>query len=231
MKQLNFVPNHIGIIPEGNRRWAKKRGLVGVQGHKKAGEFDSLISLFEEARRLGVKYVSFWGFSTDNWKRGREEIDNLFEIFLKGIKRFGEYAEENKVRFRHFGRKDRFPKKVVDALNKLEEDTKKYSEYNIQLCLDYGGRDEIVRAVNKAVDSGEKVDEESFKEYLDSVGVPDPDLIIRTSGEKRISGFMPFQAVYSELYFVKKHFPSFKPKDVREAIMEFSRRKRRFGGN
>ncbi|MEN7982603.1 MAG: polyprenyl diphosphate synthase [Nanoarchaeota archaeon] len=230
-EELN-VPNHIAIIPDGNRRWAKERGMEGFRGHEKAGEVDSLISLFEETRNLGVRYISFWGFSTENWKRDKEENDKLFNVLLKGVEEFLKYAHENKVRFRHLGRKDRFSKELVDALEKLESETEKYSDYNVNLCLDYGGRDEILRAVNKLLNAKAKnINEEQFTKVLDTNGVPEPDLILRTSGEKRLSGFMPWQGVYAELLFVEKHFPDFKPQDVREAVEEFSRRKRRFGGN
>jgi len=226
------IPRHVAIIPDGNRRWAKERGLEGYQGHEKAGEVDSIISLFEEARKLGVKYISFWGFSTENWKREKEENDKLFNVLLNGIKAFLEYAHENKIRFRHFGRKDRFSKEVLEALEKLEDETKNYNEYNVNLCLDYGGRDEIVRAVNKLLEAkAKKINEEQFCRVLDTVDIPEPDLIIRTSGEQRLSGFMPYQGVYAELLFIEKYFPDFKPEDVRESIEEFSRRKRRFGGN
>lgn len=230
-EELN-VPNHVAIIPDGNRRWAKERGMEGFRGHEKAGEVESLTDLFDEARKLGVKYITFWGFSTDNWKREKEENDKLFDVLLKGVESFLEYAKENKVRFRHFGRKDRFSKELVEALEKLENETEKYSDYNVNLCLDYGGRDEILRAVNKLLKAKAKnVSEVQFANVLDTQGVPEPDLIIRTSGEKRLSGFMPYQGVHAELIFVQKHFPDFKPEDVRECVEEFSRRKRRFGGD
>jgi undecaprenyl pyrophosphate synthase/acylphosphatase len=162
-EEVMNIPKHVAIIPDGNRRWAKERGMEGFRGHEKAGEVDSLISLFEEARRLGVKYISFWGFSTENWKREKEENDKLFDVLLKGIEAFLEYAHENKVRFRHFGRKDRFSKEILEALEKLEKETKKYSDYNVNLCLDYGGRDEILRAVNKLLKAKAKeVDEKQF---------------------------------------------------------------------
>jgi len=230
-EELN-VPKHVAIIPDGNRRWAKARGMEGYQGHEKAGESDNMISLFEEAKNLGVKYISFWGFSTENWKREKEENDKLFNVLLMGIEKFVEYAHENKVRFRHLGRKDRLPKDVMDGLEKLEKETEKYDEYNVNLFLDYGGRDEIVRTVNKLLEMrAKKINEEQFSKMLDTHDIPDPDLIIRTSGEQRLSGFMPYQGVYAELIFIKKHFPDFSPEDIREAIEEFSSRKRRFGGN
>lgn len=226
------VPQHVAIIPDGNRRWAKARGMEGFRGHKKAGQTESIIALCDEAWELGVKYVSFWGFSTENWKRDKQENDKLFDVLLKGVEAFLEYAHKNKVRFRHFGRRDRFPKNLVESLEKMEKETEKYSEYNVNLCLDYGGRDEILRAVNKLLKAKAKnVNEKQFAKVLDTQGVPEPDLIIRTSGEKRLSGFMPYQGIYAELIFIEKHFPDFKPQDVREAVEEFSRRKRTFGGN
>ncbi len=232
VEEVINIPKHVAIIPDGNRRWAKERGMEGFRGHQKAGEVDNMISLFEAARELGVKYISFWGFSTENWKREKEENDKLFDVLLKGIEAFLEYAHKNKIRFRHFGRKERFPKKLTEALNKLDKETEKYSDYNVNLCLDYGGRDEILRAVNKLLKAKAKnVDEEQFSKVLDTQGVPEPDLIIRTSGEKRLSGFMPYQGIYAELIFVEKYFPDFKPEDVRECIEEFSQRKRTFGGN
>lgn len=226
------IPRHFAIIPDGNRRWAKKRGLAGFKGHEKAGETDNMISLFERARELGVEYVSFWGFSTENWKREKQENDKLFSVLLKGIDDFLKYAHDKKVRFRHFGRKDRLPKDVLEALERLEKETEKYSESNVQLCLDYGGRDEIIRAVNKLLEiKAKKISEEQFCQVLDSKGVPEPDLIVRTSGEKRLSGYMPWQGIYSELIFVDKYFPDFTPDDVEECVKEFGKRKRRFGGN
>lgn len=231
-ERIVSVPKHIAIIPDGNRRWAEERGMEGFRGHEKAGEIEGMTALFDEARRLGVKYISFWGFSTENWKREKEENDKLFDVFLKGIEAFLEYAHENKIRFRHFGRKDRFSKEILDALERLESETKKYSDCNINLCLDYGGRDEIIRAVNKLLEAKAKnINEEQFTKVLDTNGVPEPDLIIRTSGEKRLSGFFPYQGIYAELIFVEKHFPDFGPEDVRECVEEFSRRKRTFGGN
>lgn len=231
-EEILNIPKHVAIIPDGNRRWAKDRGMEGFRGHEKAGAVDNMISLFEAARELGVKYISFWGFSTENWKREKEENDKLFDVLLKGIEEFLVYAHENKIRFRHFGRDDRFSKEILDALEKLTKETEKYSDYNVNLCLDYGGRDEILRAVNKLLKvKAKNISEEQFAQVLDTQGVPEPDLIIRTSGEKRLSGFMPYQGVYAELLFVEKHFPDFKPQDVRECIEEFSNRKRRFGGN
>ncbi|MCW8965070.1 MAG: polyprenyl diphosphate synthase [Candidatus Pacearchaeota archaeon] len=230
-EELN-VPNHVAIIPDGNRRWAEERGMEGYRGHEHAGRVESITALAEEVRKFGVKYVTFWGFSTENWKREKEENDKLLGVLLKGIEGFLEYAHENKVRFSHFGRRDRFSKEIVEALNRLESETKDYGDFNVALALDYGGRDEILRAVNKLlVLKAKKVSEEQFSKVLDTHDFPEPDLIVRTSGEKRLSGFLPWQGVYAELIFVDKYFPDFKPEDVDEVIREFSNRKRRFGGN
>ncbi len=225
------VPEHLAIIPDGNRRWAMRKGFEGTFGHHKAGSFENLDELFREGKKLGVKYMSIWGFSTENWKRNEKEIEAIFSLILSRVQRFRQTAKKDKIRFFHVGRKDRIPEALRVALESLEAETVGNSDFNVVLCLDYGGRDEIVRAINKAVSSGTKeFDEESFAKYLDTKEIPEPDLIIRTGGEKRISGFMPFQGAYSEFYFVDKFFPDFNVEDLREAVDDFAERKRRFGG-
>jgi len=230
--QQKKVPVHIAIIPDGNRRWAKEKGMIGSMGHYKSGSKDNMNELFSEAKKWGVKYLSLWGFSTENWSRDEKEIKAIFNLILKNIEEFKGHADANKVRFRHMGRKDRLPKELANALRDLEEKTKNYDEFNVQLFLDYGGRDEILRAVNEMIKQGtKKIDEEALSSHLDTAGIPDPDLIIRTSGEKRISGLMPWQSVYAEFYFTNVHFPDFDAKELRKAIEDFIRRDRRFGGN
>ena len=225
-----FVPNHLAIIPDGNRRWAKKKGMISFKGVEYGGSYEHLKELFEGLKDSGVKHVSVWGFSTENWKRPKKEIESVFKLIAKSIDKFRKDAFENKIRFRHFGRKDRIPRKIVELLDNLESDTKEFTDFNVQLCLDYGGRDEIVRAVNKIILEGLKnIDEESFSKYLDDSEIPDVDFIIRTSGEKRTSGLMPFQSDYAEFYFIDKYFPDLNSNDLREAIEEFERRKRNFG--
>ncbi len=227
---VNKVPSHIGIIPDGNRRWAKSKGMEAFKGHSKSAEIGNVASLLGEAKKLGVEYVSIWGFSTENWNRPELEKRFLFKLLVKSFNEFLAYAHEDKIRIRHIGRKDRLPKEVVATLEKLENETAKYKEFNVNFCMDYGGRDELIRAVNKMIADGKNgVDEISFASYLDTVGIPDVELIIRTSGEQRTSGFMPFQSDYAELYFSEKYFPDFKPEDLREAIEWFSDRKRNFG--
>jgi undecaprenyl diphosphate synthase len=225
------IPIHVSIIPDGNRRWAKSKGMIASIGHRKAGSREHMKELLDEGKRLGLKYMSFWGFSTENWKRSKKEIDTLFDIILENLDFFRSECEEGKIRFRVIGRRDRMPKRIVDELERLEKETESYDKMDVQLCLDYGGRDEIVRAVNKAVKDGKEVDEESFKEFLDTKDIPDADLIIRTSGEKRLSGLMAYQGTYAELYFVDIHFPDFGPEELKKAVEDFSKRKRTFGGN
>ena len=135
------IPIHVVIIPDGNRRWARKNGLAPTLGHKKSAEYENIKSLFDEAKKLGIKYLSVWGFSTENWKRERKEINVIFEIVLNLVKKLRKDAHEQKIRFRHFGRKDRLPKEVLEELRKLEKETENYSDFNVQLCMDYGGRD------------------------------------------------------------------------------------------
>lgn len=229
--QQEKIPVHVAVIPDGNRRWAREKGLEAVQGHFKAGAYENLEMLFGECKKLGIKYLSFWAFSTENWRRDKKEVEALFGLLFDGISKFGELAKRDKIRFRHIGRKDRLPKNIVSEMEKLEKETKNYSDFNVQLCLDYGGRDEIVRAINKILkEKVKKVDEISFSKYLDTGEIPEPDLIIRTSGEHRISGFMPWQGAYAEFYFADCYFPDFGPNELRAAITDYSRRIRRFGG-
>jgi undecaprenyl diphosphate synthase len=231
-KKTVSPPVHIAIIPDGNRRWAREKGIHGSFGHYTAGSKEHIKELIKETKSLGCRYLSLWGFSTENWKRDAKEIKAIFDLVLKNIDSFYELAKEEEVRFKHIGRKDRFPKELRDALIKLENSTKDFERFNVLLCLDYGGRDEIVRAVNCVLKSGKKeISETDFSNCLDTKGIPDPDLIIRTSGERRTSGFLAFQAVYAELYFTNKYFPEFNAADLREAVKSFGKRQRTFGGN
>ncbi|MEK6824753.1 MAG: polyprenyl diphosphate synthase [Nanoarchaeota archaeon] len=224
------VPLHVSIIPDGNRRWAKGRGLKPWEGHRFASSSERVLALLEEAKSLGISYITFWAFSTENWQRDKREIKELFSVLRHGLKKFKKEFIIHKARFRHIGRKDRLPKDIVRQMDELEEATRSFSDINIQICLDYGGRDELMRAVNRVLKSGKiEVSEEDLAFNLDTIGIPDPDLIIRTSGEQRLSGFMPFQSSYAEFYFTPIHFPEFGPDELREAVQEFGRRKRNFG--
>lgn len=225
-----MVPKHVVIIPDGNRRWARERNFPAIEGHRVG--FNRFKEIAKEARKLGIKTLTIWGFSTENWDRSKEEVDYLFELFVQVIAVFSREVVKNKIRFRHLGRKDHLPNCIINALVKLEKKSRGFTDYNLNLALDYGGRDEIIRAVNKILACKKKlksINSKTFCQYLDTAGISDPDLIIRTSGEQRLSGMLPWQAVYAELYFPKVYFPDFDRKAFREAIEEYARRQRRFG--
>lgn len=225
------APIHLAIIPDGNRRWAKEKGMKSEMGHYKSASLSNIKAIIKEAEKLGVRYFSAWAFSTENWKRSKEEINAIFELVEDVLKSLIEEASQNNIKVKHIGRKDRLPTRLIKLFEKAEKVTEKNTGITLLLCLDYGGRDEIVRAVNSLIKKGKKIEEKDMENELYTSGIPDVDFIIRTSGEKRTSGFMPFQAAYAELYFSEKYFPDFTPEDLRKAIEEYSRRKRRFGGN
>ena len=228
----NKTPAHVAIIPDGNRRWAKEKGGEGIKGHEKAVETDRVIGLLGGAMKLEIKYFSLWAFSTENWKRNELEKKFLFQLLIKVIGNIKDYLIKNKIKFRHIGRKDRLPIDVIKVIADLEAKTKENQEFNFSLFLDYGGRDEIVRAVNKILKEGKKgVNEGEFERYLDTKDIPDPDLIIRTGGEQRLSGLMNYQNSYAELYFTDIYFPDFDAFELKKAVEWFSNIERRFGGD
>lgn len=229
-----LVPNHIAIIPDGNRRWARARGLHTLQGHKKG--FDNAVSLCRAARSMGVHTVTIWGFSTENWDRSQEEISYLMHLYERLVNQFLKEAEKEGVRLFHIGRKDRLPQGLLVKLKDAEEKTAKNKKHILNIALDYGGQDEILRAVQNIVRdniSHDQVTKETFEKYLDTYGQPYPyvDLIIRTSGEQRTSGLLLWQGAYAETYWETVHFPDFTNEKLWNAIQDFSRRRRRFGGN
>jgi undecaprenyl diphosphate synthase len=224
------VPGHVAIIPDGNRRWARKQGLSASFGHYQAGGVQNVLALIDEAERLGIRYLTFWGFSTENWKRNKVEVDALFQLILRAIPQLRSVAERKGIRFKHIGRRDRMPKRLVKALETLEDETAEHDGLVVQLALDYGGKDEILRAVRKLAGK-KKITEKDISGALDTAGVPDVDLVIRTSGEQRTSGLLPWQTTYAEWYFVDMFFPDFGPRELRGAVEWFGKRVRRFGGN
>jgi|WetSurSiteA1Bulk_404760.scaffolds.fasta_scaffold01079_6 undecaprenyl diphosphate synthase len=228
------VPDHIAIIPDGNRRWARSRGLPTLMGHKKG--FDRAVQVSRAARDLGIHTVTLWGFSTENWDRSRKEIGYLMKLYEKLIDDYLAEADKDGVRIIHLGRKDRIPGFLLKKLLYAEEKTKDNNKYIMNIAIDYGGQDDILRAVQKMVRAGVKeneVDKTRLEYYLDTHGQPYPyvDLMIRTSGEQRTSGFLLWQSAYTETYWVESHFPDFTPDKLKEAVLDFSRRRRRFGGN
>lgn len=228
------VPNHIALILDGNRRWARARGLKPWEGHK-AG-YEAVRKIADASRQLGVHTFTIWAFSTENWQRSKEEIKQMFKLLSKGLKEFERECHKYQIRLIHLGRKDRFSKELAEEIARIENETRGYKKYILNLALDYGGKDEIVRATQKIINDGVKakdLDEKKFESYLDTSDQPYPyvDLFIRTSGEQRTSGLLPWQMAYAEYYFEPEPLPAFTPEKFREAILDYSRRRRRFGGN
>lgn len=218
---------HLGIIPDGNRRWAKKQLLRPWQGHEAgATAFRSLVRWCRDNPRLSI--LTIWGFSTENWTRSPEETKKLMGIYERYLTEERAEFHKNKTRFVHSGRTDRLPAALMSLIKDVSEETKDYTEFTLHVALDYGGRDEIIRAAQKITDP-KKITEESFKVLLDHPELPDVDLVIRTSGEQRTSGFFIWQSAYAELLFNDKLFPDLTPEDLKAALKEYDSRQRRFG--
>ena len=234
VEQEKNIPRHIAIIMDGNGRWAKKRGLPRTAGHAAGAEAFRRTANY--CRTLGVKYLTVYAFSTENWKRSADEVAGIMRLLGKYLEEALADMEKNRVRFQFFGDLSR----LSPQLQKLCYDAQNRSaDYDVQVnfCLNYGGRDEIVKATQafaKDVANGkykpEDLTEEMLSSYLYSKDVPDPELIIRPSGELRTSNFLLWQSAYSEYVFLNVLWPDFQPKDLDEAILEYSRRNRRFGG-
>ncbi len=228
------IPNHIAMILDGNRRWARSHGLHPSEGHREGAK--AIYAAAKAARDLGIHTVTVWAFSTENWERDQEEQNKIWGLVTHYLKEVEKEAKKDQIRFVHIGRKDRLPKNVIQAITKLETTTKDYTSHLLNLALDYGGLDEILRATKKIVTDKipvEKIDKKLFESYLDTGDQPYPyvDLFIRTSGEQRTSGLMPWQMEYAEYYFEHCHLPDFTPEKLKEAILDYSRRRRRFGAN
>ncbi len=228
MKNLN-IPSHIAIIVDGNRRWAKKRGLPDSLGHK-AG-FDRVEPLATAANKAGVKCVTCWVFSTENWKRKKDEVDFIFSLANDIASKFRDKFVREKIRFVHLGRKDRIPSKLKEEIDETERLTKDFTGFTFAVALDYGGHDEIIRTIKKLNENHLEIDKENIEKYLDTSSLPQLDLIIRTGGECRLSGFMPWQSEYAEYYFTNVLFPDFDDKEFEKAIEDYCGRERRFGGD
>jgi undecaprenyl diphosphate synthase len=223
-------PNHIAIIPDGNRRWGNLRGLTKQQAYARGiGHIEEVL---EWCKEKDVKILSMWGFSTDNFSRDKDEIGGLFELFKTNLKGIIESANKKKkeVKIKFIGRTNLFPFEIQQMMKLIESQTENNSGYQLNLMLAYGGREELVDAVNELLKEGKKeVTEQDISDHVYTKGIPDPDLIIRTSGEQRLSGLMPWQSVYSEFFFSPKLWPDFSKEDFEEALEEYTRRKRRFG--
>jgi len=238
MPKLSFpkgtiIPDHIAVVLDGNGRWARSRGLPENKGHEAGGR--AVREIIDTSRKIGVHTITLWGFSTENWKRPPREVAKIMSIVKKNIQLELKEAHKEKVRFVHIGRKDRLPSDLLKWITKAETETQHYTKHVLNLAFDYGGRDEIVRAVQSIVQDGvsvKDIDEDLISSYLDTSDqpYPNPDLFIRTSGEQRTSGLMPWQTTYAEFYFEQDHLPDITPEKLKAAILDFSRRRRKFGG-
>lgn len=227
--QQNELPAHVAIILDGNRRWASLRGLPDSIGHYH-GLYKALWPTVLEANRHGIEHMTLFGFSTENWNRRQAEVDYLFKLFETGMRRKLSMLQSSNIRFKAIGQLERFPDGMQRMISQAVEQTAANTGLTLTFALSYGGRQEILQAAQKLADQrvGE-VTEELFSESLYDADLPDVDLLIRTSGEKRLSGFLPWQAAYAELYFTDTLWPDFGPADLAAALADFAGRKRRFG--
>lgn len=224
----NYGVKHIGFILDGNGRWAKKRGKERLYGHKMGVE--TVRTAIDACLKYGIKYVSLYCFSTENWKRDKKEVDGIFDLLKNYIDEHSHDCVEKGVCVRFLGERDKFDDSLREKMAKLENDTKNLDKIFVNIMLNYGARDEIVRAINLIIhDNIDKIDYNTLRKYLWTEDIPDPDLIVRTSGEQRLSNFMLLQSAYSELYFPKVYWPSFSEKWLRKCLKVYSKRHRRFG--
>ena len=229
------IPGHVAVILDGNGRWAKKRHMPRTYGHKVGSQVvEDMLSVVDD---LGVKYFTVYAFSTENWKRSTEEVSTLMGILRTYLKDCVKKSMKNNVRCRVIGRREELSDDIVDSIINLEEKTKNNTGLNFTIAINYGGRDEITRAVRKIaakVKSGEiscdDITEEIISGHLDTCELPDPDLLIRSSGEQRLSNYLPWQLAYSEFYFTDTLWPDFNREEMIKAFEWYNKRERRFGG-
>ena len=228
------IPNHVAIILDGNGRWAKAKGMPRTYGHVKGCE--NLEKICSIAKELGVKYLTVFAFSTENWKRSKDEVDGLMKLFRNYMKKCLKIARDNKMRVRVIGEPSVFDD-LQARIRELEEYSSQFDELHFQIALNYGSRDELKRAVQdlardvkKGVLDPELITEDTISAYLDTKGLPDPDLLIRTSGEERLSNFLMWQLAYTEFYFTDVAWPDFNKAEFEKAIQKFNQRDRRYGG-
>lgn len=227
MEEKINIPEHIAIIMDGNGRWAKLNNKPRVLGHKAGAE--TLRKIVTYSKKIGVKYLTVYAFSTENWKRSKEEIEALMLLFKLYINSERKTLLKNKIRFVVSGRKEGVNNSLLTLIENLEELTSKDYEMTLNIAFNYGGRAEIIDAFNKANEEGIKITEENFSDFLYNK-IPDPELLIRTSGEFRISNFLLWQLAYSEIYVTSTYWPDFTEKDFDKAIENYNKRERRFGG-
>ncbi|OGZ18032.1 MAG: di-trans,poly-cis-decaprenylcistransferase [Candidatus Nealsonbacteria bacterium RBG_13_37_56] len=228
---ITKIPNHLGIIIDGNRRWAKEKGLSSFHGHKKG--LDNVEKIMDYCVKKGVKILTLYVFSVENWNRSKKEINYLMRLFVnnltkKNIKKFNDKG----IRFQTIGQKEKLPKLLQEKIKEIEKATKNNKKSILNLAISYGGRPEIIQAIKNIIKKKipiNKINEEIINQNLWTVGLAYPDFIIRTGGEIRLSNFLTWQSAYSELYFTKKYWPEFTEKDLDKALEEYNKRERRFG--
>jgi undecaprenyl diphosphate synthase len=233
---MKHIPQHIVLFPDGNRRWARQKGLHTLEGHKKG--YENLLDFAEWCQKKGVKTITAFGFSTENWNRAKEEVNYLMKLLETGLMaNIEKNSKEGKweklgLKLKVIGQKEKLPKSLQKAIEKAEESTKNNKKIQLNLAISYGGKWDILQAIKKIIEDkipSEKIDENLFESYLSTAGITSPDFIIRAGGEMRMSNFVLWQAAYSELYFCPKFWPDFTEKDLDEALEEYDKRQRRFG--
>lgn len=222
-------PTHIAFILDGNRRWAKEHGLPSLIGHERG--FNRAKEIIKYSYDKGIKVVTMYCFSKENWSRTKKEVSYLMKLFYQIIASFIDELDEMNIRVVHLGDKSELPKRLADIIEVAEDKTKDNSRMIVQLAMNYSGWDELKRAMNTIVEEKLPVTVENIANCLDTKGQPDPDIIVRTSGEQRLSGFLLWQAAYAELYFTKVYWPDFTTEEFDKVIAEYQKRNRRFGGN
>lgn len=223
------IPNHIGLIMDGNGRWAKKRGKKRTYGHRKGA--NTLKEVTSMLYHIGVKEVTVYAFSTENWKRPKEEVDYLMRLLNEYLKDSIKNAKKNNMVVEVIGDRTKLEPNLIEMIDKLEHSSKDFTGIKLNIAINYGGRDEIVRAVNAYFnENGDPITENDIDDYLDTKNSVDPELIIRTSGEQRTSNFLIWQSAYSELFFTETLWPDFSEDDIHEALLFYNSKDRRFGG-
>ena len=223
------LPTHVAIIMDGNGRWATRRNKARTEGHR-AG-LETAKKIVEYASMTGIKYLSLYTFSTENWKRAQSEVSFLMNLIKNHLRKELDFYRAHQIRVVHTGNRDTLPADILKEIDSVVSDTAPFKVMTVNLAINHGGRDEIIRAANRAIANGTwKLTEEDIKNNLDSPLIPDPDLVIRTGGELRLSNFLLWQTAYAELFFSEKLWPDFQTDDFMLALEDFSRRERRFGG-
>jgi undecaprenyl diphosphate synthase len=230
LPNLEHLPQHVAIIMDGNGRWAKQRGLPRLAGHRKGvNTAQKVVEIFNEYK---VPYLTLYAFSTENWNRPKREIDGIFKILEERLGEGIKFAQENGIRIRHLGKPDGLPLRLQERVKQTLELTKNNSRMSVSLAFNYGGRDEIVEAARSLIlgcISQQDVNEKLFSQYLYTADIPDPDLVIRTGGEMRLSNFLIWQSAYAEIYFTPVLWPDFGRKEIDKSLIAYSQRQRRFG--